>query len=178
MSLWQYAKQSITTCFSLPNVKMLTMVMTAFERHEALTKFEWNRKLRYKNIIKWLSGIWLISILTMLTSVIRTSTSTSLCKACFVNVYTTKNVNSGKRTSYIVRVFLTGFIMMVCVVIITWKLTTAALHIRNHRRKMIEMFSRSSITKNIRFTKVSRRVKIYKRTVRKIIELQLKEIFW
>ena len=145
--------------FLFSNIKMLTMTINAFEKHEALTKFECNRHLRYKNTIKWLSGIWMISILMTLINIIRGSAPSNLAKACFVNVYTTNN--SEKRTGYLVKVFLTAFLIVVCVVTITWKLTTAALHIRNHRRKMIEMFSLSSIKKNIRFTKVGRKAKSY-----------------
>ena len=115
--------------FLFTNIKMLTMVMNAFERHEALTKFEGNRKLRYKNTIKWLSGIWLISILTTLINIIRGGASS---RACFLNVYVTKN--SGKSTGCFVKVILTGFTILVFVVSITWKLTTAALFMRNHRR--------------------------------------------
>ena len=141
--------------FLFSNIKMLTMAMTAFEKHEALTKFECNRHLKYKNTVKWLSGIWLIFgliILMTLTNIIRGSTPTNLVKACFVNVYTTNN--SKKITGYLVKVILTAFLIVVCV----WKLTTAALYTKNHRRKMIEMFSQLSTTS---FTKVGRKAKSY-----------------
>ena len=141
--------------FLFAYVKMLTMAATAYERYEVVTKFLHQRRLKYGSTLKILIGIWATWLLgTVTNSLVQLHYNRRNWSSCYLKDQSA-NKNMSYGISFILKWALTGFIITISCVTILWILPAAALHMKNHRQKMVLMFGKAGATREIRFTKVS-----------------------
>ena len=125
-----------------------TLATIAIDRFEALTRFEHQRKFRFKTAVYGTFAIWTLSLAVAMVTCREQATTVPFCayasETSFATVY----------KDLIARVLIITLFVSTCCSVITHFLLLAARHIRKHRNKMEEMFGPREGQQKIDFTKI------------------------